>query len=92
MMIMNIFVEMIKLINQSLIIPQSLIIDPYNDPLGFCGVIDSAVQAHYQGLLSNYFLWFLIGGLLAGLMIGLAWYFHRIAYLHKKGRVLPKNK
>ncbi|MCA1800639.1 MAG: hypothetical protein LC650_05045 [Actinobacteria bacterium] len=44
--------------------------DPYSEPMEFCGVVEGVVQQHYQELLYNYWMLFLIGGVLIGLLIG----------------------
>lgn len=62
-------------------------VDPYTNPLEFCGIVEGAVQEHYQGLLVDYWLLFLTGGVIIGLVLG---YVLTMWYLHKKGRVLQQ--
>jgi hypothetical protein len=59
--------------------------DPYINPVEFCGVAESLVQAHYQSQLSSFYALFLFGGLIAGLIFGAIILLY---YLDKKGRLL----
>lgn len=63
-------------------------IDPYTNPTEFCGIVEATVQSHYQELLGNYWLLFLTGGVVIGIVLG--WVFAHW-YLHKKGRLSLTN-
>lgn len=52
--------------------------NPYTQPLEYCGVVEGAVQAHYQGLLSTYWGVFLLGGVVIGFCLSYALFL----YLH----------
>lgn len=56
------------------------VFNPYSQPLDFCGVVEGAVQSHYQGLLSAYWGLFLLGGFVVGFLCGFiatVWWLNR---------------
>lgn len=52
--------------------------NPYSNPLAFCDVVDSAVQAHYQAQLNSQFMFYLLGGVVIGLLLAWCYYVWRV--------------
>lgn len=47
----------------------------YDGQLEFCGIVDAAVQAHYQNQLINQFWLFLLAGVVIGVLLAACYYF-----------------
>jgi hypothetical protein len=65
-------------------IPDTLsFLDPYKDPLGFCGVVTDSVYNHYQAQLISQLVFYAVGGAVIG--FGLA--FILFLYMNRNKKV-----
>lgn len=45
-------------------------INPYSDPIAYCGVVVQEVENYYQSLLHAWWGAFLLGGVIVGMILG----------------------